>query len=323
MRKLSLTVTFVPHFLLAVFVLTSLGYSQDARTTGAQKNLCKRMQCSAAWVITTEEAGPDFSVLLSYNKSPIANAKVVVNGDIVVTSETDGEGVAKFVGIPPGRYEIYVDGGLDAPWSELNVKAETANNKIRFEWPKATIAVRNLRGELFSAGALDSDPLPLESASIELLDLRTAAHIAKSYTDVAGHYEFPSSSPGLYVLRISLPQKQGSVEPLHGDMVVELSSQARDEDFPPMKIKEAECGELWLSTLERFPDKALYDRAIIAAAQRRFDVAHLTLQTLVNTYPDSEYAAKAKVLLQDEEIGNCGGVWSIPDCDDLRLSTKK
>jgi len=44
--------------------------------------------------------------------------------------------------------------------------------------------------------------------------------------------------------------------------------------------------------------KLLYEKAVSAVEQGRFDVSNLTLQTLVNTYPDSEYASKARELLE-------------------------
>jgi outer membrane protein assembly factor BamD (BamD/ComL family) len=53
-------------------------------------------------------------------------------------------------------------------------------------------------------------------------------------------------------------------------------------------------------------DKVLYEKAVAALERSRLDVANLTLQTLVNTYPDSEYASKAQVLLQDELVARCG-----------------
>jgi outer membrane protein assembly factor BamD len=43
------------------------------------------------------------------------------------------------------------------------------------------------------------------------------------------------------------------------------------------------------------PDKVLFDRAMEAMKQRKYDVARITLQTLINTYPDSEYVARAKL----------------------------
>jgi len=47
------------------------------------------------------------------------------------------------------------------------------------------------------------------------------------------------------------------------------------------------------------PDKVLYDRSMAALKQRKYDVARLTLQTLINTYPDSEYVARAKLSIGD------------------------
>src|SRR5258708_32865182 len=47
------------------------------------------------------------------------------------------------------------------------------------------------------------------------------------------------------------------------------------------------------------PDKVLFDRAMDAMKHNRFDVARLTLQTLINTYPDSEFIARAKLSVAD------------------------
>jgi len=47
------------------------------------------------------------------------------------------------------------------------------------------------------------------------------------------------------------------------------------------------------------PDKVLYDRAMDAMKHGKYDVARLSLQTLINTYPDSEYIARAKLAVGD------------------------
>ncbi len=47
------------------------------------------------------------------------------------------------------------------------------------------------------------------------------------------------------------------------------------------------------------PDKVLFDRAMNALKRNKFDVARLTLQTMINTYPDSEYVARAKLAVGD------------------------
>jgi outer membrane protein assembly factor BamD len=47
------------------------------------------------------------------------------------------------------------------------------------------------------------------------------------------------------------------------------------------------------------PDKILYDRAMKDIKKGRQEVGRLTLQTLINTYPDSEFLAKAKLAIAD------------------------
>jgi outer membrane protein assembly factor BamD len=47
------------------------------------------------------------------------------------------------------------------------------------------------------------------------------------------------------------------------------------------------------------PDKILYDRALVNIKKGRHEVGRLNLQTLINTYPDSEYLAKAKLAIAD------------------------
>ena len=47
------------------------------------------------------------------------------------------------------------------------------------------------------------------------------------------------------------------------------------------------------------PDKLLYERAMADLEKNRHEIARLTLQTLINTYPDSEYLAKAKLAIAD------------------------
>ena len=47
------------------------------------------------------------------------------------------------------------------------------------------------------------------------------------------------------------------------------------------------------------PDKILYDRAMDDIKHGRQDAGRLNMQTLINTYPDSEYLAKAKLAIAD------------------------
>ncbi len=47
------------------------------------------------------------------------------------------------------------------------------------------------------------------------------------------------------------------------------------------------------------PDKVLFDKAIADIERSRYEVARLTLNTLMNTYDTSEYLAKAKLAIAD------------------------
>src|SRR5271166_5553863 len=47
------------------------------------------------------------------------------------------------------------------------------------------------------------------------------------------------------------------------------------------------------------PDKVLYDKAVNDIEHGRFEVARITLNTLINTYDQSEFLAKAKLAIAD------------------------
>jgi predicted Zn-dependent protease len=79
------------------------------------------------------------------------------------------------------------------------------------------------------------------------------------------------------------------------------------------------CANQNSSKVTKGRDAILFERATTAVQQKKFDVARITLQTLVATYPDSEYVNRAKQMLQDPRIARCGGE-SFPntpasDCD--------
>ncbi len=49
----------------------------------------------------------------------------------------------------------------------------------------------------------------------------------------------------------------------------------------------------------KLPDKQLYDKAMAAMKKGKFDVARLDLQTMLNTYPDSQFQMRAKLAIGD------------------------
>ena len=54
------------------------------------------------------------------------------------------------------------------------------------------------------------------------------------------------------------------------------------------------------------PDKVLYQKARNEITHGRYEVGRLTLQTLINTYPDSEYLSKAKLAIADSYYSEGG-----------------
>ncbi len=64
------------------------------------------------------------------------------------------------------------------------------------------------------------------------------------------------------------------------------------------------------------PDKVLFDKAMDAMKHNRFDVARMTLQTLINTYPDSEFVARAKLAEGDSWYAE-GGTASLAQAEQV------
>ncbi|HEX6505557.1 MAG TPA: outer membrane protein assembly factor BamD [Terriglobales bacterium] len=62
------------------------------------------------------------------------------------------------------------------------------------------------------------------------------------------------------------------------------------------------------------PDKVLFDRAMDQMKHNRFDQARMILQTLINTYPDSEFIARAKLAVGDSWYAE-GGTTSLAQAE--------
>jgi outer membrane protein assembly factor BamD len=68
----------------------------------------------------------------------------------------------------------------------------------------------------------------------------------------------------------------------------------------PKKKKKADLAANPLAGVNsKQPDKELFDKAMVAMKKGRFDVARLDLQTMLNTYPESEYRMRAKLAVGD------------------------
>jgi outer membrane protein assembly factor BamD len=78
------------------------------------------------------------------------------------------------------------------------------------------------------------------------------------------------------------------VVPAHGQIFRKKSSGKKPSSSNPLAGLDS-----------KQPDKELYDKAMGALKKGHFDVCRLDLQTLLNTYPDSEYQMRAKLAIGD------------------------
>ena len=77
-----------------------------------------------------------------------------------------------------------------------------------------------------------------------------------------------------------------------------VSAQASDKKPKHKKDQDLSANPL-ADVKSSQPDKVLFDKAMLSLKKGRYDVARLTLQTLLNTYPDSEYRMRAKLAVGD------------------------
>ena len=78
------------------------------------------------------------------------------------------------------------------------------------------------------------------------------------------------------------------------------SASAYSREKQPKKKKNQDLSANPLANVQsKQPDKELFDKAMTAMKKGKFDVARLDLQTMLNTYPDSEYKMRAKLAVGD------------------------
>src|ERR1700726_2072350 len=103
---------------------------------------------------------------------------------------------------------------------------------------------------------------------------------------VTGSSQTTTDANGKQQQSVTLSASPGNKK---GEKVVQ-SKDTRKEIQKEKKIQPVDAG---------LPDKVLYDKALDATKRGHFDVARLDLQTLLNTYPDSQYQMKAKLAIAD------------------------
>src|SRR5215471_14437312 len=98
----------------------------------------------------------------------------------------------------------------------------------------------------------------------------------------------PNGQPQQSVTLSASPSKKDKKE----DKVVQSKDTKK-------RMQETKKADAVTAADAKLPDKMLYDKALAATKKGHFDVARLDLQTLLNTYPDSQYQMKAKLAIAD------------------------
>ena len=107
---------------------------------------------------------------------------------------------------------------------------------------------------------------------------------SQTTTDAQGH---PQESATMTVTKPSKKERVAKDEKVKStkDTVAE---QKKAKKLDPLATKDADL-----------PDKQLYDKALAQIKSGHFDVARLDLNTLLSTYPDSQYQMRAKLAIAD------------------------
>src|SRR6187402_3061521 len=105
--------------------------------------------------------------------------------------------------------------------------------------------------------------------------------------------EAPAATPTETVA--DKPSKKGRTRKAKEEKVVASKDTKKDQQKLTRLKKDNPLAGLDSSQ----PDKQLYDKAVASTKRGRYDVARLELQTLLATYPDSEYMMRAKLAFAD------------------------
>jgi outer membrane protein assembly factor BamD len=128
--------------------------------------------------------------------------------------------------------------------------------------------------------------------AVALLLTHTIAARAQAANPTTGAPAQTNSTPaaGPYVM---VPVSKAPKVRKQKDEKVVVSKDTKQEDKKIKKVNPIAAQDA------KLPDKALYDKAMDAVKHGRYDVARLDLQTLLNTYPDSQYMMRAKLGVAD------------------------
>lgn len=241
-----------------VVVLFGMANAQGQELTEPYK---KWLDCDVDWIFNEEEVGPSFSLKTSFHGTPVTGARITLNkdGKVAATATTNRKGVARFFSIPPGKYDPQSPDGILFPSGRLVIEVKpkhASGEEVSLDWPTSSLAYRFLRGRFTTSEEVNDPEIPLRNTVVELRDVYTGRLIESGSTDVNGDYQFSTTIPGLYALRLVLPKKgQAGFE--NRDLAVELDPSSKEYSIPEMKVVQSDCYGIQL--LRRSPTEDLWE----------------------------------------------------------------
>jgi outer membrane protein assembly factor BamD len=124
-------------------------------------------------------------------------------------------------------------------------------------------------------------PTPLETQTTSSQDGKTSTTVTNSV-----------DANGKPVQSVTTSHTFGGRGKKKDDKVVQSKDTKKD-------LKKEHKVESLAGVDSKLPDKQLFDKAVLATKKGHFDVARLDLQTMLNTYPDSQYQMRAKLAIAD------------------------
>jgi outer membrane protein assembly factor BamD len=142
----------------------------------------------------------------------------------------------------------------------------------------------------------------LALAALLAASIAARAQAAPSAPDAAAqNASSPAAAPQSAASPAAAPAKPDLA--LSNKKAPKVRKQKEEKDVVSKDTKKADKKDKKINPIEaqdaKLPDKQLYDKAMYAVKHGHYDVARLDLQTLLNTYPDSQYMMRAKLGVAD------------------------
>jgi hypothetical protein len=217
--------------------------------------------------------GREFVVEVADRGNPVVGLQIELSTDPgsgpgqshpVSLVRTDGNGWARFIGIPPRLYYVGIRHPAFAYSIEIKVMRvppKGSDQRIAFEWPGVKpLSVQSVSGVLnghartsrgLGPDSLHPIHLPVPGARLTLSVAISNEAIDSQITDQAGMFSFQALPVGLYFLRVE-STNTASVRwfyPNDGYIPIEIDSAARLASLNVL-LDQAICGELGFENRE-------------------------------------------------------------------------